>query len=137
MQEEAKRILVVDDDPDYQAAVKQILSGAGYEVIQAQTKEAGLEALRNAGPDLVILDIMMTRTTDGFHFLYEMKADGEQKKPPILSVSCISKATGFEFSPSDEGDYFPVQDYLVKPVAPDELLAHVEALLEGRGAGTQ
>lgn len=132
MSERAQRILVVDDDPDYQAAVKQILEGAGYEVVQAQTKEDGLEALKETRPDLVILDIMMARTTDGFHFLYEMKSVVDKKKPPVLSISCVSKATGFEFSPTDEGDYFPVEDYLVKPVAPDELLAHIEALLESR-----
>lgn len=126
------KILVVDDDPDYQAAVKSILEGAGYEVIQAQTKEEGLESLKLERPDLVILDIMMTRTTDGFHFLYEMRADGEGVKPPILSVSCISEATGFEFTPTGDDDYFPADDFLSKPVAPDELLSHVEALLERR-----
>ena len=129
---DAAKILIVDDDADYQAAVKSILEGAGYEVIQAQTKEEGLEALKMGHPDLVILDIMMTRTTDGFHFLYEMRADGEGAKPPILSVSCISEATGFKFTPTGDDDYFPADDFLSKPVAPAELLSHVEALLEGR-----
>jgi len=128
------KILVVDDDPDYQAAVKSILEGAGYEVVQAQSKEEGLEALKMGNPDLVILDIMMTKTTDGFHFLYEMKADRKSRKPPILAVSCITEATGFDFSPTGDDDYFPADDFLAKPVAPAELLRHVEALLERRAA---
>jgi DNA-binding response OmpR family regulator len=72
---------------------------------------------------------MMSSSTDGFHFLYEMKADHEPGRPPVLSVSCISDTTGFEFAPTGESDYFPVDDYLVKPVPPAELLEHVEALL--------
>lgn len=125
------RILVVDDDRDYQAATRQILENAGYEVLSAYTKEEGLAALKEAAPDLVILDIMMTKVTDGFFFLYEMKAKDEGTQPPVLSVSVISKETGFKFSPTKDGDYFPADDYLVKPVEPGELLAHVEALLGG------
>lgn len=129
---ERKKILVVDDDPDYQAAMKRLLCEAGYDVAQASTKEEGLEAVRLGNPDLVILDIMMAENTDGFHFLYEMKADRRHAKPPVLSVSCIASMTGFAFSPTGDEDYFPVDDYLMKPVESDVLLSHVEALLDGR-----
>ncbi len=123
------KILVVDDDRDYQAAVRQILQGAGYEVVSAHTKEEGLAALKEESPDLVILDIMMNRSTDGFHFLYEI---GQQAggRPPVLSVSCIEEKTGMHFCPERNEGYFPADDYLTKPVDPGELLEHVAALLE-------
>jgi len=127
-----RKILVVDDDADYQAAVKQILESAGYEVLAAYGKDEGLAALNEHSPDLIILDIMMTKSTDGFFFLYEMKAKAEGKKPPVLSVSVISRETGMKFSPTEDGDYFPADDFLSKPVDPAELLEHVEALLAGR-----
>ena len=126
------KILVVDDEQDYQAAMRHILEGAGYEVVSSLTKEDGLARLRGEAPDLVILDIMMTKTTDGFHFLYEMKADGERDGPPVLSISVISEETGFQFSPTTDGDFFPADDFLTKPVDPAELLSHVEDLLAGK-----
>jgi CheY-like chemotaxis protein len=127
----AKKILVVDDDADYQAAVRQILEDGGYEVVSAFTKEEGLESLKEHDPDLIVLDIMMTRSTDGFFFLYEMRAKPEGKKPPVLSISVIAKETGMEFSPTSDGDYFPADDFLSKPVDPDELRKHVRDLLAG------
>ena len=129
---EGTKILVVDDDRDYQAAIGQILRTAGYQVVTAYTKEKGLVAVKEAEPDLIILDIMMTKTTDGFHFLYEMKADAKGKKPPVLCISIISEETGLSFSPTEDADYFPADDFLPKPVEPTELLAHVEALLSGQ-----
>lgn len=131
------KILVVDDDRDYQAAIRQILQGADYEVVSAHTKQEGLEALAQEAPDLVILDIMMNRSTDGFHFLYEADAQ-EGGRPPVLSVSCIEEKTGMHFSPETNEGYFPAEDYLTKPVDPDELLQHVAALLEqGRPAASR
>jgi len=129
------RILIVDDDRDYQAAMRQLLENAGYEVLSAYTKQEGEAALKKENPDLVILDIMMTTSTDGFHFLYEMRAEKGDEMPPVLSVSVISKETGYKFSPTEDGDYFPADEFLPKPVDPQELLARVEALLARRRQG--
>jgi CheY-like chemotaxis protein len=123
------RILIVDDDVDYQVAVGKVLEAAGYETVHAHTKEEGLEALCRTRPDLVILDIMMTRTTDGFHFLYEMKAAEPGRKPPVLVVSVISQKTAFDFSPTADGDYFPADGFLSKPADLTELVTRVEEFL--------
>jgi DNA-binding response OmpR family regulator len=124
-------ILVVDDDADYQAAVRQTLQGAGFEVVSALSKEEGLKALEERRPDLIILDIMMEGVTDGFHFLYAMQSQDASKRPPVLSITCVSEKTGYPFSPTTDEDYFPADDYLPKPVQPAELLEHVDALLAG------
>lgn len=126
---ERPTILVVDDDRDYQAAMRQLLEAADYEVVSAHTKDEGLAALKQADPALIILDIMMTKATDGFHFLYEMKSEAGGELPPVLSVSCVSEKTGYQFSPTTDEDYFPVEDFLEKPVDPSELLKHLERLL--------
>ena len=127
-----KKILVVDDDPDYQAAVRQVLEHAGYEVLSAMTKEEGLLSLEENVPDLVILDIMMARPTDGFSFLYEMESRVRGERPPVLSISVIPTETGMDFCPDLDGDVFPADDFLCKPVEPSELRERVEALLAGR-----
>lgn len=125
------RVLVVDDDPDYQAAVRQLLENADYDVISAYTKQEGMQALREASPDLIVLDIMMEGISDGFHFLYEMRSDADAELPPVLSVSSIRERAGYDFSPTTDEGYFPADDFLSKPVEPGELLRHVELLLRG------
>jgi DNA-binding response OmpR family regulator len=128
------KVLIIDDDRDYQAAMTHILRSAGYLVCSAYTKEGGLATLREQSPDLVILDIMMTGSTDGFHFLYAVRSEAGEMAPPILAVSCIETETGYHFSPGEDDGYFPADDFLRKPVDPDKLIEHIENLLAARQA---
>jgi DNA-binding response OmpR family regulator len=123
------KILLIDDDEDYQAAVRAILENAGYEVVSAYGKDEGKSKLASESPDLIILDIMMETTTAGFHFLYETRGE-QEKRVPVLAVSAIADAHGFTFSLTTDDDYFPADGYMRKPVKADELLEHVEKLLK-------
>jgi len=126
-----KKILVVDDDPDIVDASKVILESAGYEVDSAANGTEALEKVRSGGPDLVLLDIMMDRETEGFHVSYELKEDERTKDIPIVVLTAIGQKSGFSFSPEEDGDYLPVEDYIEKPLEPEVLLEKIAALLGG------
>jgi CheY-like chemotaxis protein len=125
----AKRILIVDDDPDIQDATQIILRGAGYEVETAGSAAEGMEKLRSGGADLVLLDVMMETETEGFHMAYTMREDPKLKDVPIIILTCIEEKTGEVLEPEKAGDYLPVQAFLRKPLDADALKAKVAEVL--------
>jgi len=130
----AKKILVIDDDVDFRTAIRAILEASGYEVHEAAGKSEGAERFKAVDPDLVVLDIMMESPTSGFHWLYEARATEQGQRVPVLSVSSIAEKTGMKFMPGEdeqEGNFFPADDFMEKPVEPDELIKRVQALLQG------
>jgi len=90
-----------------------------------------MEKIERLQPDLILLDIMMERLTDGFDICYKLKHDPEMKNIPVLAISAITEKTGFKFSPTTDGEYFEADDYMEKPVKPSEFLVRVEKLLKG------
>ncbi len=128
---EPPNILVVDDDVNFVAAMKPVLQSKGYRVDAAHNKAEAMRKLEEFTPDLVLLDIMMEKLTDGFDICYKLKHDPQTRKVPVLAVSGIIAETGFKFSPATDGEYFEADDFLQKPVEPATLLGRVEKLLEG------
>ena len=129
MSEEAKRILVVDDDVDILEALKTVLGASGYTVDTATSGTGCLARVAQQPPDLIILDVMMDRDTEGFHVSYKLKGDPATKEIPILMLTAIGKKFGFKFSKESDEDYLPVEGFLEKPVEPRELVERVQALL--------
>jgi len=125
----AKRILIVDDDPDLREATRLILTGAGYEVAEAASAAEGLEKLQAEGADLMILDVMMETDTEGFHLAYKIRQDEKLKNLPIIMLTNIEQRMGQEIEPEKAGDYLPVEMFLRKPLDADELKARVAELL--------
>lgn len=124
-------ILVIDDDPNFITATRPVLESKGYSVEAAYNMAEAMEQIEKVNPDLIILDIMMEKLTDGFDICYKLKHDPEMKKIPVLAVSAITEKTGFKFSPATDGEYFEADDYMEKPVRPIDLLERVEKLLKG------
>jgi len=124
------KILVVDDDPLFAKAIEAILSPRGYEVHSVGNKAEALEQIYETKPDLIVLDIMMEKLTDGFDICYKLKHDPEMKRIPVLAVSAITKETGFKFSPVTDGEYFEADDYMEKPVKTEDMLKRVKKLLQ-------
>ena len=85
-------------------------------------------------PDLVLLDIMMDSLFDGFSLCHAIKTSKEFKEvkdTPVIFVSAVKEMTGtrFQFKGEEQGLVGP-DDYLDKPVKPDELISRIERLLK-------
>jgi DNA-binding NarL/FixJ family response regulator len=134
------RVLVVEDDPDYVEIVKTTLESADYTVLVANNKDDGLRLARSEQPDAIILDVMMPDGTEGFHFVWELRQDGDQaiRETPILMLTAIHDRSALRFYPEQSDgtygpfEYLPVQDFVDKPVTPGQLLERVRRLVEAR-----
>jgi DNA-binding response OmpR family regulator len=134
MAKAAAKILVIDDDPDFRAAVTAILKSALYEVATASNPEEGKAKIFSEKPDLILLDIMMDSLFDGFSLCHAIKTSKEYKDfmdTPIIFVSAVKEIAGsrFQFKGDEQGMMGP-DDYIDKPVKPDDLLARIAKLLE-------
>lgn len=128
------KILVIDDDHDFVDAVVPILQSALYDVISAPNPSEGKEKIRNEKPDLILLDIMMDSLFDGFSLCNDIKTSKDfedLKDTPIIFVSAVKEMTGsrFQFNAEEQGLVGP-DDYIDKPVKPDDLIARIAKLLE-------
>lgn len=124
------KVLIVDDDLDFVRAISAVLERESYKVVAAHNREEAMEKIKAERPNLILLDIMMDRLTDGFTICYQLKHDAELKKIPVFAISAITERTGFRFSPKTDGEYFEADDYAEKPIEPAELLARIENLLK-------
>jgi len=122
------RILVVDDDPNLRLLVESTLRREGYEVLEAEDGEQGLERVRSARPHLVLLDVNMPRM-DGITVLQHLRGQERTRNIPVLmlTVQDNEAATRAAF---DAG----ANDYLAKPFTIPQLSARVRACLD-RWAG--
>lgn len=127
MKEEAT-ILIVDDDPDFVEATKLVLESKPYKVITAANGNEGLIKAKLEKPDLIILDIIMP-VKDGFSAAEEFNKDPELEKIPILMLTSFSEKVGETNLSISQGLTLDAEDYVNKPVSPEELLKRVERLL--------
>ncbi|GAA3902359.1 response regulator transcription factor [Streptomyces gulbargensis] len=120
-QNEAERILVVDDEPAVREALRRSLAFEGYATREAADGLDALAAMESYGPDLVVLDVQMPRM-DGLTAARRIRASGSTV--PILMLTARD-TVGDRVTGLDAG----ADDYLVKPFELDELFARIRALL--------
>jgi len=125
------KILIIDDDPDITEAIRVVLESKNYKVDNAESGEEGLKKVKINKPDLIILDVMMETGDKGFDVARELKNNPPTKGIPILMLTAIKEKTGLDFK-KEAGDetWLPVDDYVEKPLKPDQLIAKVEKLLK-------
>jgi signal transduction histidine kinase len=117
------RVLLADDNADMRDYVRRLLAER-YEVEAVSTARAGLEAIRDRRPDLVVTDIMMPGL-DGLGFLRALRQDPRTRSIPVI---LLSARAGDEARV--DGLAAGAVDYLVKPFSARELIARVAAHLE-------
>ena len=120
-----KLVLLADDSPMIHRHTAPILTDAGYEVVSAMDGVEALDLARRRTPDLVITDIEMPRM-DGFAVCAAIKNDPELSHVPVLICSALGEATDLE-----RGFDAGADDYLIKPVVPEELITRVKQLFSG------
>lgn len=126
------KILLIDDDVDFVEATTIVLESKPYEVIVASEGEEGLRRARGEKPDLIILDIIMP-VKDGFTAAEEFKKDPELGKIPIIMLTSYSERGGETSIAASRGLTLEAEDYIDKPVKPEELLQRVEKQLRKAG----
>jgi len=130
--EKKAKILLIDDDADFVESTKTILESKPYEVIVAYDGDAGLRKAREENPDLILLDVIMP-VKDGFTAAEQLKKDPKLSKIPVLMLTAFAAVGGETSIPVSRGFTLETEDYIDKPVTPDELLAKVEKHLKKVG----
>jgi DNA-binding response OmpR family regulator len=126
------KILVIDDDPDVHTVVKKILEPKSYEVVSAYDGYEGLKKVVDERPDLIILDVIMPGK-HGFDVCHELKTDEKYhffSNIPVLMLTVYPEDREKMHLSMREGMMMEAEDYLQKPVDPQELVKRVEELLK-------
>jgi DNA-binding response OmpR family regulator len=126
-----KLILLADDSPLIHRHTVPILEDEGYEVLSAHDGQQAVELARAHVPDLVITDIEMPQL-DGYGVCKRLKEDVATAHIPVLICSSLGESADLE-----RGFDAGADDYLVKPVVPEELSTRVRALVQGTLPGAR
>jgi len=128
----AKKVLVVDDDPDVRLFSVTVLEENGYTPLEAANGEEGLKLIKKEKPELIILDVLMPRQS-GIRLYRELKTDKSFKNIPIIILSGIAKKTFLrsqkaltEFGGKEVPE---PKVYLEKPVEPEVLAGEIKKIL--------
>ena len=116
------KILVVDDSPTERHVLVELLTRKGYQVLTAESGEEGIEKAKNEQPDLVLMDVVMPGL-NGYQATRTLTRDDATKHIPV--IVCTSKG---QETDKIWGLRQGAQDYMVKPINPEELLAKIAAL---------
>jgi len=126
---EKKRILVVDDEPDFCAIVQCQLEKEGFEVEIAYNGIEGLEKVHANPPDAIALDVMMSEM-DGYEVCRKLKGDEKCVDIPVVLLTAVaSHVTSTRYTHSD-GMNTEADDYIAKPASAEEITASIKRLLD-------
>jgi two-component system cell cycle response regulator DivK len=115
----SKRILVVEDQEDNRRILRDLLSSAGYEVIEALTGDEGVAMARAHSPDLILMDIQLP-VMDGYEAMRRIKSDSALHQIPIIAVTSYA-LSGDDLKAQQAG----CDAYVSKPFSPRLLLSKI------------
>jgi two-component system cell cycle response regulator DivK len=118
----SKRILVVEDQEDNRRILRDLLTSADYEIMEAENGEEALTAAAKQRPDLILMDIQLP-IMDGYEATRRIKADPTLTHVPVIAVT--SALSGDKTKARAAG----CDDFVPKPYSPRQLLAKIRQLL--------
>jgi len=123
-----KRILVVDDEPDFCSIVQGQLEKEGFDVELAYNGVEGMEKVQANPPDAIVLDVMMPEK-DGYEMCKELKADDDLCEIPVLLLTAVaSHVTSTRYSHAD-GMSTEADDYIAKPASAEAISQSIRQML--------
>jgi DNA-binding response OmpR family regulator len=123
----AKRIVLVEDEPNIIEAISFILSRDGWDVTTHANGETAVAAVRSAQPDAVVLDVMLPGKS-GYDILKELRADADFAALPVLMLTARGQKKDRELAAA-----LGVTRFMTKPFSNTELLAAVNEIAAGAG----
>ena len=117
------KILVVEDEPDFNQLLCHVLKENGYQVQSATNGEEGFKLYRTWGPDGVILDVHLPDMT-GFEICRKIRTEGPEPETPVLICTVRSEVSGVA-----EGLGSGADDYILKPFQISDFLARLQTAL--------
>ena len=123
-----KRILVVDDEPDFCSIVQGNLEKEGFEVDVAYNGVEGLEKVQSNPPDAIVLDVMMPEK-DGYVVCKELKGDDKYCDIPIILLTAVASHVTSTRYTHREGMSTEADDYIAKPASAEEITKSLKRLL--------
>ena len=123
----AKRILIVDDEPNIVLSLEYLMRQRGYAVTTARDGDEALASVDAEAPDLVLLDVMMPRK-DGYEVCQLLRERNDLADMPIIMLT----AKGREVE-REKGLSMGADDYITKPFATQDVVNRVVTMLESTG----
>jgi DNA-binding response OmpR family regulator len=117
------KILIAEDERDIRDLITFTLGFGGFDVVAAANGEEALNLARKELPDLILMDVRMPRMT-GYEACIAMKADPKLKDVPVIFLSAKGQDSEIQ-----TGLQAGALDYILKPFAPDQLTARIQAIL--------
>jgi two-component system alkaline phosphatase synthesis response regulator PhoP len=123
-----KRILVVDDEPDFASIVQTNLRKEGFEVEVAYDGAEGLEKVKANPPDAIVLDVMMPEM-DGYELCAKLKGDDKYCDIPIVLLTAVADHVSSTRYSHHDGMSTEADDYMAKPASAEDITESVKGLL--------
>jgi len=123
----SENILIIDDDPSTTRLLEVLLRREGYNIQSENLSRNAVQTSKNFAPNLIILDLMMPGV-DGMTICRDMKHDPDLVDVPIIMFSAVNQP-----EVKNEAKEAGINEYITKPIHPNELKTRIRAWLDGEG----
>ena len=122
-----QRILVIEDQDDLRAILRDFLTASGYDIVEAVDGGEGVAKARSLRPNLILMDIQLP-VLDGYEATRQIKADPDLAETPVIAVSSFAMKGDEEKARASGCD-----GYVTKPYSPVKLLGMIRGFLGEQG----